>query len=179
MQAKKDAPRKAAEADEREMDDFINQQLEAQRKHREEYDRELNQDRPVEKEEKPKEKSLSEKVDVELQRAKANGGKGFSSTEDALATVGQSLAEKQLAYAIEHGAAEPSKIPKDDSPQQKELINQMVDDPSLNVAALAERMQDARKDLRASQDAEQGPLAEASATQIFQALADAKALPEQ
>lgn len=55
----------------------------------------------------------------------------------------------------------------------------MVDDPSLNVAALAERMQDARKDLRASQDAEQGPLAEASATQIFQALADAKALPEQ
>lgn len=55
----------------------------------------------------------------------------------------------------------------------------MVDDPSLNVAALAERMQDARKDLRASQDTEQGPLAGASATQIFQALADAKALPEQ
>ena len=72
-----------------------------------------------------------------------------------------------------------TRFTNDNRPLQKELINQMVDDPSLNVAALAERMQDARKDLRASQDAEQGPLAEASATQIFQALADAKALPEQ
>jgi hypothetical protein len=43
----------------------------------------------------------------------------------------------------------------------------MAEDPSLNVAALAERMQDARKDLKATQESENGPLAEASASQIF------------
>ena len=49
------------------MDDSIKSHLEAQKKHREDYDRELNQD--IEKDE-PKEKTLAEKVDQELQRAK-------------------------------------------------------------------------------------------------------------
>ena len=45
------------------MDDFINSQLEAQRKHTEEYKKELGQDY---KEEKPKEMTMDEKVDAAL-----------------------------------------------------------------------------------------------------------------
>lgn len=40
----------------------------------------------------------------------------------------------------------------------------MAEDPSLNVAALAEKMQDARKDLKEMKEEDQGPLADASAS---------------
>ena len=73
-----------------------------------------------------------------MKRAAKEKKKGtYASTEEAMDTIGQSLAEHQLDYAVEHGAPEPSKIPKDDSPEQKQLISAMVEDPSLNVAALA------------------------------------------
>jgi hypothetical protein len=49
------------------MDDFINSQLESQRKHTEDYKKELNQDV---KEEKPKEISMDEKVDAVLAQQK-------------------------------------------------------------------------------------------------------------
>lgn len=55
------------QAEEKEMDDFINSQLESQRKHTEDYKKELNQDV---KEEKPKEMSMDEKVDAVLAQQK-------------------------------------------------------------------------------------------------------------
>ena len=52
------------------MDDFIEKQLEAQRKHREEYDKELMELSGEHENKKEKELSHEEKVQLEIEKAK-------------------------------------------------------------------------------------------------------------
>ncbi len=89
------------------MDDFIEKQLEAQRKHREEYDKELMELSGEHENKKEKELSHEEKVQLEIEKAKKEAmdgeklnEKNEKNADDILNNVGLKLAERTFEQKL-------------------------------------------------------------------------------
>jgi hypothetical protein len=75
------------------MDDFVNSQLEQQRKHTEEYYKELNEDVPNRDPKAVNQvKNTDEKVDAELAKVAEQKHTSFANADEALENMGSSLA---------------------------------------------------------------------------------------